>query len=144
VSGLRFNLTDLSPAMQAQVKRQLSGKPEVLPAVASALSKYANQKVIDPETKTVIASKREAKATALYREQLRGGDFAGLATQVWFQISGVIYQADFVKIDIVSSNKDGTVNAKLRVIDAKGHKTKEYQLKKKLMHNVLGIEIEEV
>jgi hypothetical protein len=130
--------------MQRQVERQLSVKTSVVPIVAQALNKFANQKVVDPETKTVIASKREAKALALYREQLKGGDFHGLATQCWFNLNGVIYIPDFIKIEILSANKDGTVNAKLRVIDAKGHKTKEYQLKKKLMKNIYGITIQEV
>jgi hypothetical protein len=143
VAGLRFQLNDLSPAMQAQVQKQLG--PQVSSTSGGpAKSKHGQKRVVDLETGEIVDSKREAKALALYRQQLRDKQFSALATQVWFQIEGAIYRADFVKIEVVSANKDGTVNAKLRVIDAKGFKTKEYQHKKRQMLERFGITIEEV
>jgi hypothetical protein len=51
------------------------------------------------------------------------------------KLRAIIYRADFVYFD-----PDGTRH----VLDAKGFKTKEYRLKKKLAAMLLGLEIEEV
>lgn len=83
-----------------------------------------------------------AHEAEVYRElQLRAkaGELAGVATQVDFYLpGGVIYRADFVIRD-----RDGV----WRVLDAKSaatSKDKTYRLKRRLMRECLGIEIEEV
>ena len=53
--------------------------------------------------------------------------------QVW---KGLKYIADFVYIDNSTGSEE--------VVDVKGHRTKEYLHKKRLMHNILGIDIIEV
>ena len=53
--------------------------------------------------------------------------------QVW---KGLKYIADFVYIDNSTGSEE--------VVDVKGHRTKEYLHKKRLMHNILGIDIIEI
>jgi hypothetical protein len=65
------------------------------------------------------------------------GKITALVCQVTFHlITGVSYKADFVYFD--KSLK------KFIVADAKGMKTKEYIIKKKMMKEILGIEILEM
>jgi hypothetical protein len=85
-------------------------------------------------------SKAEAKHYRHLRLLEMAGEISGVELQVPFAITigGFLictYRADFVYFD----------RAKRRhVVDCKGVRTKEYIIKKKLMHAVLGIDIEEV
>lgn len=102
-------------------------KPEKRP-------KYGNKKtVVDGRT---FDSKREAERYSELMALLRAGEIYGVFLQVPFRLpGGVVYRADFVIL-----NPDGTYT----VEDAKGVRTKEYQIKKRQMRECLGIEIKEV
>lgn len=83
----------------------------------------------------VLDSRREAKRWRQLKLMGKAGEVAGVARQVQFFLpGGVIYKADFVLL-----HRDGTFT----VEDAKGVRTKEYSIKKRLM-KFLGIEIVEV
>ena len=89
-------------------------------------------KVEDPEGGK-FDSKREHKAWQALCARVRAGEIQGLGRQARFLLpGGIIYVADFTYL------KDG-----LHVVDAKGHKTDAYKLKKRLMREI-GFEIEEV
>lgn len=109
-------------------KRARPGKPEKKP-------KYGNRKTTAPDGRT-FDSKREAERYEQLRLMLHAGDIYGVFCQVPFRLpGGVIYRADFVVL-----GKDGTYT----VEDAKGVRTKEYMLKRRLMRECLGIEIKEI
>lgn len=79
-------------------------------------------------------------AMKLYTAQKSGG-IHDLKEQVPFvlvpkdgKMRAITYRADFTFIE----------GGKLKVMDAKGHRTQLYILKKRLMKYLLGIEIEEV
>ena len=109
------------------------------------MAKYGNQKtVIDG---IVFDSKREGQRYQELRLMERAGEISGLERQVTFPllprmkapngkvVQGVKYIADFVYRD-----RHGA----LVVEDAKGYKTKEYVLKKKLLLDRYGYWIQEV
>ncbi|MDX3926759.1 MAG: DUF1064 domain-containing protein [Shinella sp.] len=95
--------------------------------------------------KTVVDGIRfDSKAEAKHYHQLKllemAGEISGVELQVPFAITigGFLictYRADFVYHDR---------DKRRHVVDCKGVRTKDYIIKKKLMHAVLGIEIEEV
>ena len=97
----------------------------------------ARKTVVDGIT---FDSKAEAKHYRHLRLLEMAGEISSVELQVPFAItiSGFLictYRADFVYFD----------RAKRRhVVDCKGVRTKDYVIKKKLMHAVLGIDIEEV
>lgn len=95
--------------------------------------KYGNRRTeVDGK---IYDSAREAKRHKELELLWKAGDIHGWAEQVPFLLPGGIkYVADFVIL-----NKDGT----WIVEDAKGVRTKDYILKKKLMAS-MGIAIEEV
>ena len=95
--------------------------------------KYGNRRTeVDGK---VYDSAREAKRHGELALLQKAGDIYGWAEQVTFLLpGGVKYRADFVIL-----NRDGTYT----VEDAKGVRTKEYLIKKKLMAS-MGIEIKEV
>jgi hypothetical protein len=84
----------------------------------------------------VFASAREAKRYGELKLQYAAREIAALRLQVPFPLpGGIVYIADFVYYDL--RDKRWVVE------DVKGVRTKEYQLKKKLMREI-GIEIDEV
>lgn len=95
--------------------------------------KYGNRKTeVDG---VVYDSAREAKRHSELALMQKSGEILSWAEQVVFLLPGGIkYRADFVIL-----NKDGT----WAVEDAKGMRTKEYKLKKRLMA-AMGVEIKEV
>ena len=95
-------------------------------------SKYRNVKVeVDGE---MIDSKAEAKRFKELKQLERIGEITGLVRQIKFQlVKGVVYKCDFLYYKI----KD----RKWIIEDKKGFKTKEYNTKKKLMLELLNIEI---
>lgn len=98
--------------------------------------KYGNRKTqVDGIT---FDSKHESEVYAELKLRQRAGEIAALAMQVRFRLGERIeYAADFVVIDAAGAH----------VIDAKSEATrrdKVYRIKKKLMWEKWGIEIEEV
>ena len=102
-------------------------------AKAPKKPKYGNKKTeVDGK---VYDSAREAKRHSELAIMQKAGEIYGWAEQVTFLLpGGVKYRADFVILQ-----KDGTFS----VEDAKGVRTKEYQIKKRLMA-AMGLEIVEV
>lgn len=103
------------------------------------MAKYGNKKtVVDGIT---FASKKEANRYCLLKLMERGGLIKSIELQPPYrlEVNGVLvckYVADFRYVDAQTGE---TV-----VEDAKGFKTREYNLKKKLVKAVHGIEIREV
>lgn len=108
-------------------------------AKAKKRSKYRNEPTIYDGIR--FASKREAARYLGLKAAQAYGKIENLKLQTEFaiEINGQLvckYRADFDYYDCESGA--------WIVEDAKGFRTKEYQLKKKLMRAVLGIEIREV
>lgn len=108
----------------------LPGKPR---------AKYRNTPTVSDGLR--FDSKREAKRWGELRLMERAGLIENLERQVRFplKVNGVLvctYVADFVY-------REGATRARV-VEDAKGFRTREYQIKRKLMKAVHGIEIAEV
>lgn len=98
--------------------------------------KYGNRKTqVDG---IMFDSKHESEVYAELKLRQRAGDIAAMAMQVRFRLGERIeYIADFVVIDAAGAH----------VIDAKSEATrrdKVYRIKKKLMREKWGLEIEEV
>ncbi|MDR1138331.1 MAG: DUF1064 domain-containing protein [Clostridiales bacterium] len=102
-------------------------------------TKYRNIRVTDPNTGAVFDSKREYNRWCELRLLERCGAIKGLTRQVKFELlpkgkyRAVTYVADFVYMD----------SGKQVVEDAKGVKTKEYIIKKKMLYHKYGIDIKE-
>lgn len=121
------------------------------------INKYRAKKV---EYKGItFDSKRELQCYLKFEDMLNKGEISNLQRQVPFVIIPAVYE-EYVKhlktkdkierrckqrqtlyiADFVYEDKDG----KQVVVDAKGFRTKEYKLKKKIMLYYLGIDIVEV
>lgn len=97
-------------------------------------AKYGNRRT-EADGKT-YASAKEARRHEELKLLQKAGKIVSFAEQVPFLLPGDIrYIADFVVLEL-----DG----QYRVEDAKGFRSKEYLLKRKLMKRSLGIEIIEV
>lgn len=122
------------------------GRQQRQPA-APARSKYRNVKtVIDGQT---FDSRREADYYRLLKAREQLGEIKNLARQVEYElyapvtfrdgpeewVTVAVYIADFVY-----TTPDGVIH----VVDAKGHRTREYQLKKKWLELQSNIHIQEV
>lgn len=138
--AVRF--ADLSPKAQRQVRAKAAIKRHAAP------SKYHNKRV--EHDGAVFDSKRELKRWLVLRVLERSGSIRNLQRQVAYPISidGLLickYVADFVYEAQRRGNHDGVpVIEWVRVVeDAKGMRTREYLLKKKLMkaiHRVVVME----
>lgn len=156
---MRIDVKDLPLSLQKQALRKLreedkkrSSKeleiPEEKPAQRS--SKYNARKVtvtMDDGTEHTFDSRHEAQVYGDLWLRQQAGEISGLKLQVPFVLipkqeapSGKKYRECKYIADFVFFDQDG----KMVVQDAKGFRTKEYQLKKKLMLEKWGIEIEEV
>ena len=118
---------------QHATAEELSAKPT---EGEKSRPKYGNRKTrLDGIT---FDSKHESEVYAELKMRQRAGDIAAMAMQVRFRLGERIeYIADFVVIDAAGAH----------VIDAKSDATrrdKVYRIKKKLMREKWGIEIEEV
>ena len=121
------------------------------------MNKYGNHKTrVDGMT---FDSIREGRYYIYLRDLLRKGEISNLRMQVPFEVVPAVYTEEVVHL----KRKDKTVrkcvqkavhyiadfvytdtaSGKEVVIDAKGYKTKEYILKKKMMLAFKGIEIVE-
>lgn len=109
------------------------------------MAKYGNRKTIIGNK--IFDSKREAERYRDLTLLMRAGEIEDLRTQVKYELipkqygedgklieKSVNYYADFVYME----------NGKTVVEDAKGCRTKEYIIKRKLMLHVHGIRIREV
>lgn len=117
-------------------------------------SKYGNRKVVRDGIK--FDSEREAARFAELKVLRAMGKIRDLRLQVNFtlvegyktiegkRIKPMVYRADFVYKRATGPDCNGTVHWLREVEDAKGMKTKDYLLKKKLMQDKYGITIREV
>lgn len=126
---LRVNdVGELPEQMQAQVRKKLG-----VGNTAAKDLKYHN--VRTEADGHIFDSQHEAVRYGELKLMYQAREIASLMIQVPFPLSGGIsYIADFVYYDIRRK--------RFVVEDAKGVKTKEYVMKKKLMREI-GIEIEE-
>lgn len=104
------------------------------------MSKYGNQKTAVGGI--TFDSKREAGRWQVLKLLERAGEISGLQRQIRFVVIDknekfreCSYVADFVYFDRLGRQV---------VEDAKGYRTKEYQIKRKLMYARYGIEVREV
>ncbi len=142
----------MSQWTQEDVDRLNAKRGASMPAhVAAKKSKYRNVRMVVGDQH--FDSKREANYWMLLKARESLGEISGLERQVSFplyapilttegvvQTSGSVqvseYRADFVYRDEPSHE--------LHIVDAKGHRTKEYQRSKKWLELQQGIVIEEV
>lgn len=127
--GLNINrIEDLPAKYQGQARKQLGSEG------FAKESKYHNKPTeVDGH---MFQSGHEAERYGELRLLYQAQKICALRLQVpFFLPGGIIYKADFVYYDI--ENKCFIVE------DAKGDRTKEYIMKKKLMLEI-GIEIQEV
>jgi hypothetical protein len=123
----------MGPLPVAPDRRQSPGRAEVEVDVKGR-RKYGNEPVTVEGVR--LDSKREAKRWKELRAMLRGGALKWLARQAEFILpGGIVYRCDFIYL--------AAGDMEMTIEDAKGHITKEYALKKKLMAE-LGFEIKEV
>lgn len=120
-------------------------------------SKYGNKKA--KANGKVFDSRRERGRYYTLQTLEKAGEISDLRMQVPFEIIPAIYETVEVQLktktkqvqklvqraahyvaDFVYKDKDGNIV----VEDSKGYRTKEYELKKKMMRAFLGITIKEV
>lgn len=142
------DLARLGPAAQKQVLDKLAG------AQAQKKSKYGNRKVVRDGIK--FDSEREARRYGELKFLLKQGRIRDLRLQANFtlvegyttvegkRIKPMVYRADFTYERATEPDIAGVVHWLPEVEDAKGMKTKDYLLKKKLMQDKYGITIREV
>jgi hypothetical protein len=137
--GLRFSEREI-----ARLGSRYKGLAKATTAHTAkpARSKYNNVKTTTEDG--TFDSKLEAKRAAHLKMLERAGHITGLSRQVRFalmatSIVGVqhfeTYVADFVYFDIH--------NRRFVVEDTKGHRTRDYQRKKRLIRELYGLEIVE-
>ncbi len=154
-----ISYSDLPPKFQEQVKiklaieearrRNKNNAPMVIEP-ESKPSKYHAEKVeatLDDGTKHVFDSKREYKRYQHLSFLQRAGEISNLRLQVSYELippqkraDGKMEKACTYKADFVYKNKDGNTV----VEDSKGHRTKDYIIKRKLLLYRYGITISEV
>lgn len=142
------DVRDLSPSAQKQVLAKVleanRGKDTPEKKIAQRGSKYGNKKV--EVNGIVFDSKKEARRWLELDMLAKAGEIQNLQRQVPYLLipsqsvdgkvveRAVSYVADFVY------KQDG----KTVVEDTKGHKTKDYILKRKMMLFFYGVQIREV
>ena len=157
---MRVSVSDLPPAMQKQILRKLaeeekrkeqniSGDGNSLDS-KSKRSKYHAKKVtlaLSDGTEHTFDSKHEAEVYQELALMEKAGEISNLRIQIPYELippqvapSGKKFRNCRYFADFVFTDKDGHEV----VWDAKGLKTKEYIIKRKLMLYVWGIEIREV
>lgn len=125
--GYVTRIEDLPKRLQEQARKKL-GEEE------PKKSKYHNVKT--SADGIIFDSTHEATRYKELCLLCKAKEICALSTQVKFVLpGGIVYIADFMYYDLRSLS--------FVVEDAKGFRTKEYRIKKKLMHEI-GIEIEEV
>lgn len=143
-----IDISQLGKDAQAQVMAKMAVQE------VKKRSKYGNRKVVRDGIK--FDSEREAarfgelkvlRATGKIRDLRLQMNFTlveGYKTIEGKRIKPMVYRADFVYERATEPDCNGTVHWLQEVEDAKGTKTKDYLLKKKLMQDKFGITIREV
>lgn len=136
----------LTPAELRKVKDRLKGCTRALEEVINPKPrKYRNEPTEVDGAR--FDSKREAKRWKELRLMLKAKQIQGLARQVEFRLPGNIrYIADFVyhvPLGVVIPEYGRQPLMQAVIEDAKGVRTKDYKLKKKLMASI-GYKITEV
>lgn len=143
-----IDISQLGKDAQAQVMAKMAVQE------VKKRSKYGNRKVVRDGIK--FDSEREAARFAELKVLRAMGKIRDLRLQVNFtlvegyktiegkRIKPMAYRADFVYERAAEPDCNGTVYWLREVEDAKGAKTKDYLLKKKLMQDKYGITIREV
>lgn len=143
------DLARLGPAAQKQVLDKLAGEQK-----KQKHSKYGNRKVVMDGIK--FDSEREAARFGELKVLRAMGKIRNLRLQANFtlvegyttiegeRIKPMVYRADFTYERATEPDCNGTVYWLREVEDAKGMKTKDYLLKKKLMQDKYNITIREV
>ena len=143
-----IDISRLGKDAQAQVMAKMAVQ------VVQKRSKYGNRKVVRDGIK--FDSEREAarfgelkvlRAMGKIRDLRLQANFTlveGYTTIEGKRIKPMVYRADFVYERATEPDRNGTVYWLREVEDAKGMKTKDYLLKKKLMQDRYGITIREV
>ena len=160
---MRINVTDLPLHMQKQALRKLAEEEKrrnrtaldwddssVIESEKKPKNKYGAKKVtleMPDGTEHTFDSKHEAEIYQELALMEKAGEISNLRIQVPYELippqvapSGKKYRNCKYIADFVYEDAEGNTV----VSDAKGHRTKEYILKKKLMLKVWGIEIMEV
>lgn len=142
------DVRDLSPSAQKQVYEKLlvsrEGKDTAQKKVAQNGSKYGNKKVVVNGIQ--FDSKREARRYLDLRAMEIAGQIQNLRLQVKYllipsqRIDGKVVEREVTYVADFQYQENG----KTVVEDSKGHRTKEYIIKQKLMLYVWGIQIREV
>ena len=142
------DISQLGKDAQAQVMAKMAVQE------VKKRSKYGNRKVVRDGIK--FDSEREAARFGELKVLQAMGKIRNLRLQANFtlvegyttiegrRIKPMVYRADFVYERATDPDRNGTVYWLREVEDAKGAKTKDYLLKKKLMQDKFGITIREV
>lgn len=143
-----IDISQLGKDAQAQVMAKMAVQE------VKKRSKYGNRKVVCDGIK--FDSEREAarfgelkvlRAMGRIRDLRLQANFTlaeGYTTIEGERIKPMVYRADFTYERATEPDCNGTVHWLREVEDVKGMRTKEYQLKKKLMQDKFGITIHEV
>ena len=143
-----IDISQLGKDAQAQVMAKMAVQE------VKKRSKYGNRKVVRDGIK--FDSEREAARFGELKVLRAMGKIRDLRLQTNFtlvegyttiegkRIKPMVYRADFVYERATEPDRNGTVYWLREVEDAKGMKTKDYLLKKKLMQDKYGITIREV
>lgn len=143
-----IDISQLGKDAQAQVMAKMAVQE------VKKRSKYGNRKVVRDGIK--FDSEREAdrfgelkvlRAMGKIRDLRLQANFTlveGYTTIEGKRIKPMVYRADFTYERTTEPDCNGTVHWLREVEDAKGAKTKDYLLKKKLMQDKYGITIREV
>lgn len=142
------DISQLGKDAQAQVMAKMAVQE------VKKRSKYGNRKAVRDGIK--FDSEREAARFAELKVLQAMGKIRNLRLQANFtlvegyttiegeRIKPMVYKADFTYERATEPDRNGAVYWLREVEDVKGVKTKEYQLKKKLMQDKYGITIREV
>lgn len=125
---MSFKLSDLPPHLQDVARQQMG---EAKPPAKQ--SKYRNVPTVIDGVR--FDSRREGKYYVRLCMMKRAGELLWFCRQPRFLLPGGIeYRADFIVAYV----------DRVEVVDVKGTRTKEYNIKRRQMREVLGIEIVEV
>jgi len=150
-------LNDLPPAYQAQALRKLREQEKPSPACAQKGSKYHNEpaeRVTESGTVIRFDSQKEARRYDELIAMLRAGKIRDLKLQPQFTIQeaytttegtrvrAIRYQADF-SYELAAGREKEWVPV-VEDVKSRATKTRVYAIKKKLVRERFGIDIQEI
>ncbi len=159
---MHVDVKDLPPAYQAQALRKYMDLEQRRKAAAPAAgkeSKYHNRKderTVKPGASLRFDSRKEARQFDELRLMLQAGTIRNLKLQPQFtlqeayttaegvRVRAIRYQADFSYERPQGLAADGVWALVVEDVKSRATRTREYQMKKKLMQERLGINITEV